>query len=130
MNVQCYDPALGVRQYRTTSGALAYIHPYSGKRYHLVVHQAMHIPDLSHHLLSPNQCRAHGVGINDCPRIYVDCPDAESHSIVAMDEYGKHVVLPFFLRGVTSLLNVEPITQSEWDDHVCPRVTLTDLALS
>ena len=56
VNVQGYDPALGVKQYRTISGALAFIHPYSGIRYHLVVHQAVHIPDLTHHLLCPMQC--------------------------------------------------------------------------
>jgi len=119
-----------VKQYRTISGALALIHPYSGIRYHLVVHQAVHIPDLTHHLLCPMQCRAHGVIVNDCPRIYVHNLDAESHSIVANDEYGDVVVLPLFLRGVTSSLNVEPLTRREWDAHSCPRVTLTDLDLT
>ena len=130
VNIQGYDPALGVQQYRTITGVLAYVHPYSGQRYHLVIHQAVHIPDLPHHLLCPNQCRAHGVSIYDCPRIYVDRPDSDSHSIVARDEYGESVVLPFFLCGVTSLINVEPISRNEWDDHAYPRVTLTDLDLS
>ena len=130
VNVQGYDPALGVKQYRTISGALAFIHPYSGIRYHLVVHQAVHIPDLTHHLLCPMQCRAHGVIVNDCPRIYTQNPNAESHSIVASDEYGDVVVLPFSLRGVISSLTVEPLTRREWDAHSCPRVTLTDLDLT
>ena len=52
-NVQGYDPALGAREYRTISGALAYVHPHTGRRYHLVVHQAIHMPDLKHHLLCP-----------------------------------------------------------------------------
>ena len=68
--------------------------------------------------------------MNDCPKIYVNNPDAESHSIVANDEYGDAVVLPFFLRGVTSALHVEPLTRREWDDHSCPRVILTDLDLT
>ena len=55
------------------------------------------------------QCRAHGVTVNDCPRIYVDAPDERSHSIVALDEHSQEVILPFTLRGVTSLLNVEPL---------------------
>ena len=41
VNVQGYDPALGVRQYRTISGALAFIHHYLGKMYHLVVHHRL-----------------------------------------------------------------------------------------
>ena len=45
--------------------------------------------------------------------MYEDAPDAESHSIVAADEYGDIIVMPFFLRGVTSCLNVEPLTRGE-----------------
>ena len=126
VNVQGYDPTLGVKQYRIISGAIAYTHPYSGQRYHLVVHQAVHIPDLPHHLLYPMQCRAHGVTVNDCPRIYVDAPDELSHSIVARDENSQEVILPFTLRGVTSLLNVEPLTRDEWELNEYPRITLTD----
>ena len=83
VNVQGYDAALGVKQYRTISGALAFIHPCTLKRYHVVVHQAVYIPDLPHHLLFPMQFQAHGVRVNDCPRMYEDAPDAKSHSIVA-----------------------------------------------
>ena len=61
VNVQGYDAALGVKQYRTISGAIAFIHPYNLKCYHIVVHQAVYIPDLPHHLLCPMQCQAHGV---------------------------------------------------------------------
>ena len=43
--------------------------------------------------------------------MYEDKPDAKSHSIMATDEYGDVVVMPFFLRGVTSCLNVEPLTR-------------------
>ena len=130
MNVQGYDAALGVKQYRTISGALTFIHPYTLKRYHVVVHQSVYIPDLPHHLLCPMQCQAHSVRVNDCPRMYKDALDAESHSIVAADEYGYIIVMPFFLRGVTSCLNFEPLTRREWDAHTCPRVSLTDLDLT
>ena len=70
VNVQGYDAALGVKQYRTISGALAFTHPDILRRYHVVIHQAVHIPDLEHHLLCPMQCRANDVHINDCPRMY------------------------------------------------------------
>ena len=128
--MQGYDAALGVKQYRTISGALAFIHPYTLKHYHVVVHQAIYIPNLPHHLLFPMQFRAHGVQVNDCPRMYEDAPDAESHSIVVADEYGDIIVLPFFLRGFTSCLDVEPLTCGEWDAHTCPRVSLTDIDLT
>ena len=53
VNVQGYDSALGVKQYQTSSVAVGYIHPFTGQKYHLVVHQAIHMPELYHHLLCP-----------------------------------------------------------------------------
>ena len=68
VNVQGYDPSLGTRQYRTISGVVAYTHPYSGTKYHLVIHQAVNVPELEHHLLCPMQCRAHGVETSETAR--------------------------------------------------------------
>ena len=124
VNVQGYDPALGAREYRTISGALAYVHPHTGRRYHLVVHQAIHMPDLKHHLLCPMQCRVKGVTINDCPRIFSENPADTTHSIVAKDENGDEVILPFSLRGVTSIVNVLPLTNDEFAEHEFTRIEL------
>ena len=66
VNVQGYDPSLGAKQYSTISGALAYVNPFTGLKYHLIVHQDIHMPDLDHHLLCPMQWRANGVVINEC----------------------------------------------------------------
>ncbi len=54
--VKVYDPSLGTKAYATVSGALAYDDPMTGKVYHLVINQAIHIPHLDHHLLCPMQC--------------------------------------------------------------------------
>ncbi len=54
--VEGYDPSLGAKTYATVSGALAYDDPVTGKVYHLVISQAIHIPHLDHHLLCPMQC--------------------------------------------------------------------------
>ena len=70
VRVQGYDPALGAREYQTISGGLVYTHPHTQVRYHLIFHQAIHMPHLDHHLLCPMQLRAHGVTVNECPRIY------------------------------------------------------------
>ena len=59
------------------------------------------MPNLDHHLLCPMQLRANGVAVNDCPRMYCKDPNEESHAIVAADENGDNVILPFYLRGVT-----------------------------
>ena len=55
VNFRGYDPLLGAKQYSTISGALAYVNPFTGLKYHLIIHQAIHMPDLNHHLLCPMQ---------------------------------------------------------------------------
>ena len=51
VEVEGYDRALGTKRYDTVSGALAYDHPQTGEVLLLVLHQAIHIPHLDHHLL-------------------------------------------------------------------------------
>ena len=46
VNVQGYDPSLGVRQCSTISGVVGYIHPFTGRKFHIIVHQAIHRPEL------------------------------------------------------------------------------------
>ena len=77
------------------------------------------MPYLDHHLLCPMQCRANGVIINECPRMYCREPTQESHAIVAMYENGANVILPFFLRGVISHLTVMLLTRDEFEHHGC-----------
>ena len=86
VNVQGYNPALDAKEYRTITGALAYIKLFTGVMYHLIIHQRGHMPDLEHHLLCPMQCRANAVQVNDCPHIYYKDPTQESHVIVTQDE--------------------------------------------
>ena len=66
VNAQWYDPSLGTKTYWTITGADGYCDPTNGSNYHLVIHQAIYIPDLDHHLLSHMQCRVADVAINDC----------------------------------------------------------------
>ena len=95
VRVQGYDPALGAREYQTISGGVVYVHPHTKVRYHLIFHQAIHMPHLDHHLLCPMQLRANGVDVNDCPRMYCKNPTDESHAVVATDEYGDQVICHF-----------------------------------
>ena len=48
----------------------------------------------------------------------------EFHAIVATDDNGASVVLPFFLRGVTLHLTVMPLTRDEFEHHGCNRIEL------
>ena len=108
VNVHGYDAALGGKQYRIIRGAIACMHPYFKTRYHLVLHQAVYVPDLQRHLLCPMQCRAHGVTANDCRNMYCKDLDYESHSIVATDEYGARVswISFFVVLLITFLLSL------------------------
>jgi hypothetical protein len=45
--VKGYDPSIGTKTYATVSGALAYDDPLTGKVYHIVINQAIHIPLLT-----------------------------------------------------------------------------------
>ena len=83
------------------------------------------MPDLDHHLMCPMQCRANGVVINKCPRMYCPEHNQESHAIVAMYENGASVVLSFFLRGVTLHLTFMPLTRNEFEHHGCTRIKFT-----
>ena len=111
INVQGYDPALGTRRYRTFSGAVCYNHPLSGMIYHIVIHQAIYIPGLKHHLLCPTQVRMNGITVNDCPKYLCDQPTDETHTIVCADEWEENVVLPLILNGVTSCLPVRSLIE-------------------
>ncbi len=54
--VEGYDPSFGTKTYATVGGGLAYDDPMTGKVYHLVINQAIHISHLDHHLVCPMQC--------------------------------------------------------------------------
>ena len=125
VNVQGYDPSLGIKTYKTITGAVDYCDPVSGSIYNLVIHQVIYIPGLDHHLLIPIQCRVADAEINDCPRFLIANPTEYSHCIIAHDEYGARVVLPLVPQGVTSVLSVHQISEAEWTRKASPRITLT-----
>ena len=83
VRVQGYDPSLGAREFSTITGGLVYVHPHTKARHHLIIHQAIHMPELDHHLLCPMQLRANGVIVNDCPKMYCKDPDETSHFVAS-----------------------------------------------
>ena len=62
--------------------------------------------------------------------MYCKDPNEESHSIVCEDEYGEKVIVPLFLKGVTSYFNTEPLTREEFEAHDCPRIIMTNKDLT
>jgi hypothetical protein len=89
VNVTGYDPNQPVaKALRTVSAALAYEDPVNGEVIILVVHQAIHIPHLSHNLLSPFQMRLNDVTVNDIPRFLTDNPTEMTHTLSVPGVFG------------------------------------------
>ena len=85
VTVSDYDPQLGSRDFKTVLAVLEYTHPLNGHIYHIFIHQAIHIPNLDHHLLCPMQCRVNDIIINDVPKFLMKTPTHDSHYIVSQD---------------------------------------------
>ena len=81
VNVQGCEPALRSNTYQTISGAIGYFHLVFGESFRLVIHQAINIPTLDHHMLYPMQCCVVVVTINDCPKFLIPLPQVDSHCI-------------------------------------------------
>ena len=127
MTVSGYDPQLGLRDFKTVSAVLEYTHPLTGQNYHLVIHQAIQIPNLDHHLLCPMQCRVNDIIINDVPRFLMKTPTSDSHSIVAQDinDPSTPLVLPLYINGVTSWLPVSKPSLEDWNYMKYQTIELT-----
>ena len=80
-----YDPSLGTKIYATVSGALAYNDPQTGKVYHIVINQAIHIPHLDHHLLCPMQCQVDDVTVDKTPNVLARDPTDHTHALTVKD---------------------------------------------
>jgi hypothetical protein len=77
--VEGYDRSLGTKTHATGSGGLAYDDPKTGKVYHLVINQAIHIPHLDHHLFCPMQCQVNDVIVNSMPKFLTSDPTDHMH---------------------------------------------------
>ena len=127
VTVYGYDPGLGSQTFRTVSAVIGYTHPQTGAIYHLVVHQAIEIPHLDHHLLCPMQCRVNDVTINEVPKFLTPDPTPSTHALVCdmPDTTDDELTLPLCLRGVTSYLPVHKPSRDDWNAHIYPRIELT-----
>ena len=102
------------RVYKTVSAAVAYDDPVTGDTFMLVIHQAIHMPRLSHNLLCPMQLRQNDVEVDERPKFLTTNPTEKSHAIVLTDEAGV-LVIPLQLRGVSSYFNTRKPTAEEFE---------------
>ncbi len=130
--VEGYDPSLGTKTYATISGGPAYDDPMTGKVYHLVINQAIHILHLDHHLLCPMQCRVNDVTVDDMPKFLASNPTDHTHALTIKDpdHPTQMVILPLALQGVTLLLNVRAPTLAEWNSDALNSLTTNGAHMS
>jgi hypothetical protein len=104
----------------------------TGKVYHLVINQAIHIPHLDHHLLCPMQCRVNDVIVINTPKFLTSDPTDHMHALTIIDPHhpAQTVILTLALRGVALLLNVRGITLDEWNSDAFKRLHLTSETLT
>ncbi len=114
------------------SGVVAYDDPQTGRMLHLIINQAIHIPYLGHHLLCPMQCCVNDVTVNNLPKFLAANLTDQTHALTINDSNNplQLVILPFTLRGVTSLLNVRTVNIDEFNSQDYPRLHLTSETLT
>ena len=96
----------------------AYDCPRTGQTYLLIFYEMMYLGDrLPTTLLNPNQIRAAGHKVHDCPRQY---DTSSSHSIITDDG----LEMPLYMKGVISYLPLRKPTQEEIE--LAPRIEMTE----
>jgi hypothetical protein len=112
-----YDPQQGLQMFKMVSGILAFDHPRDRQVYHLVFHQAIHMPQLDHHLLCPMQCLVIDVTVNNVPKFLTRFSTDNTHALIVQnpDDDSTTLTFPLHLQGVTSYLLVSKPTAAKWE---------------
>jgi hypothetical protein len=119
--VSAFAPGYGSKDYPVGTIGTVWTDPLSGIDYLLVIHQAIFLgKELKHSLLNPNQMRANGLNVDDCPKQY---DPKSTHSIVVED---PQVTIPLSLHGIVSYFPSRKPTQE--DVESLEWITLTGTA--
>jgi hypothetical protein len=121
-----YDQQQGLQTFEMVSGILAFDHPWDGKIYHLVFEQAIHMPQLDHHLLCPMQYCVNDVTFNNVPKFLTHFPADNLHAFIAQNPDNDSTTLsfPLHLQGVTSYLPVCKPTATKWETGDIIRINM------
>ena len=121
VTVSAFAPGYGAKDYGICTLGTVWTDPHSGEDYLLVIHQGIYLGDeLKHSLVNPNQLRANGVRVDDCPTQF---DPRSSHSIIIDD---PEVTIPLHLHGIISYFHSRKPTEE--DIQCLPRITLTGTA--
>ena len=80
-----------------------------------MLHQAIEVPTLNHHLLCPMQCQVIGVVINECPKFLCPSPTQRDHALIVTDpdDIESELIIPLQIKGVTPFLSVLKPTKDQ-----------------
>ena len=119
--VQPFDPSIGTAKHvPIVDAALSYDCPYSYKTFILVVRNALYIPSMDHNLLPPFILREAGVQCNDVPKIHVNTPTVDDHSIFFPE---SELRIPLQLWGIFSFFHTRKPTHDEIES--CDKIIIT-----
>jgi len=119
--VSAFAPGYGKKSYPVGTVGTVWTDPLSGTEYLLVIHQAIFLgKDLKHSLLNPNQLRANGLMVDDCPKQY---NPRSTHSIVVEE---PQVTIPLSMHGIISYFPSRKPTQEDVEN--LEWITLTGTA--
>ena len=120
-DVQPFDPSIGcAKKVPIVDGAIAYDCPISHKTYLLIVRNALHIPSMDNNLIPPFIMREAGISVNDTPKIHVQDPSCDDHSIYFKD---SGLRIPLKLWGIFSYFHSRVPTDQEIAE--CDKVFIT-----
>jgi hypothetical protein len=115
VNITGYDPSLGtVSNQEIVSAALAYDDPSSGEVIILIIHQAIHVPKLSHNLICPMQLRLNDIHLDECPKFLTNEPTDKTHAL-SIPTKDEDYLIPLALHGVTSYFPTRKPTLHEFE---------------
>jgi len=104
------------------TAATAYDDEATGTTYILIFGQALYLGDqMKNSLICPNQLRANGLTVDDCPKHLAPRNQPSSHSLHAPME---DLTIPLKLKGVTSFFSTRTLTVQEVE--TCKWVYMSD----
>ena len=109
--VEPFDPSIGTaKKVPIVDAAIAYDCPYLHKTFLLIVRNALYIPSMDNNLIPPFILREAGLEVKDTPKIHVNDPAANDHSL-AFHEHDLRI--PLQLWGVFSFFHSRRPTSDE-----------------
>ena len=87
MNIFGYNPNVRSKHAHIVDATVAYDEAETGQVFILLIHQAVGMKGLKHHLLFPMQCHMNGFLINEVPKFLAPVPGEITHFIQIMNTF-------------------------------------------